>query len=62
MQSEVNFRHLGRFSAVGVLNTLIDFLIFTVFSDFLGAGYISSQVAGYSCGVDIFLRFPKKYI
>lgn len=51
MQLAANFKHLSRFSMVGVLNTLVDFLVFTVLQEVLGAGYILSQVAGYGCGV-----------
>lgn len=51
MQLEANIKHFSKFSMVGVLNTIIDFLVFTVFQEVLGAGYILSQVTGYSCGV-----------
>jgi len=44
-------KHLTRFSLVGVANTLIDFLIFTIFNGFIGLNYIGSQIIGYSFGV-----------
>ncbi|GCD09972.1 cell wall teichoic acid glycosylation protein GtcA [Clostridium tagluense] len=44
-------KHLTRFSLVGVANTLIDFLIFTLFNGFIGLNYIASQILGYSFGV-----------
>ncbi|HEY8889734.1 MAG TPA: GtrA family protein [Clostridium sp.] len=44
-------KHLTRFSLVGIANTLIDFLIFTLFNGFIGLNYIGSQIIGYSFGV-----------
>lgn len=44
-------KHLSRFSAVGILNTLVDFITFTIFNELIGVGYIISQVLGYSFGV-----------
>ena len=61
MQLEANIKHLSRFSLVGVLNTLIDFLVFTIFQQVLGAGYIISQVVGYSCGVINSFIFNKRW-
>ena len=46
---------------MGVLNTLIDFLVFTIFQQVLGAGYIISQVVGYSCGVINSFIFNKRW-
>ena len=45
------FRHLSRFSMVGALNTIIDFLVFTVFYEVFGINYIISQITGYSFGI-----------
>lgn len=44
-------RRLSRFSAVGALNTLIDFLVFTLAHEVLGTGYMASQAAGYGFGI-----------
>lgn len=44
-------KHITRFSLVGVANTLIDFLIFTLFHGLIGLNYIASQIIGYSFGV-----------
>lgn len=43
-------KNIIRFSLVGVLNTLVDFLAFTVFYRITGIGGIS-QAAGYCFGV-----------
>lgn len=43
--------YIVKFSLVGVSNTLIDFLIFTIFHEVIGAGYIISQIIGYSSGI-----------
>ena len=45
------FKHISRFSIVGVLNTLVDFLMFTISHSLLGIGYVLSQAIGYSCGI-----------
>ena len=54
------FRHISRFSLVGVSNTLIDFLVFTILNS-LGAGSAVSQAAGYGCGVVNSFIFNKKW-
>ena len=41
----------GKFAAVGVVNTLVDFLVFTVLAQFLQCNVYLSQVLGYSAGV-----------
>ena len=43
--------HISRFSVVGVLNTLVDFIIFTIFKGFMGTIYILSKFIGYGCGI-----------
>lgn len=45
------FKLLAKFGSVGVLNTLIDFGVFTVLQKFLGINYVLSQVLGYTSGV-----------
>jgi putative flippase GtrA len=40
-----------RFSLVGALNTLIDFLVFFLLNHGLGVFYLWAQIASYSCGV-----------
>ncbi|MGH4121469.1 MAG: GtrA family protein [Clostridium sp.] len=54
-------KHLSRFSLVGVSNTLIDFLIFTLFNGFIGLNYIASQIVGYSFGVANSFVLNKKW-
>lgn len=54
-------KHISRFSVVGVTNTMIDFIMFTVFKGFIGANYTLSQVIGYSCGVINSFIFNKKW-
>lgn len=44
-------RHISRFSMVGVLNTAVDFLMFTTCNSLFGLGYTISQIIGYSLGV-----------
>lgn len=45
------FKDLSRFSIIGVLNTLMDFAVFTIFNSLFGVNYSVSQVAGYSFGI-----------
>ncbi|HBC97323.1 MAG TPA: GtrA family protein [Clostridium sp.] len=52
---------LSRFSATGVLNTIIDFLVFTLCQSIIGLYYTVSQVVGYSCGVANSFIFNKKW-
>ncbi|MBP2033865.1 putative flippase GtrA [Clostridium algifaecis] len=52
---------LSRFSATGVLNTIIDFAIFTICESLLGIHYTISQVIGYSFGVANSFVFNKKW-
>lgn len=63
MNSIINgkFKHISRFSIVGVLNTVIDFVMFTVFHALLGVSSSVSQVVGYSCGVANSFVFNKKW-
>lgn len=44
-------KHVSRFSMVGIANTLVDFLVFTISYNIIGFGYGISQVAGYSFGI-----------
>ena len=52
---------LSRFSIVGVLNTLIDFVAFTIFNSWFGISYTISQIAGYSLGVVNSFIFNKNW-
>lgn len=52
---------LSRFSTTGVINTLVDFIIFTICNSILGIHYIISQVVGYSFGVANSFIFNKKW-
>ncbi|MDF2881204.1 MAG: GtrA family protein [Clostridiaceae bacterium] len=54
-------KHISRFGVVGVLNTIIDFLAFTICNGLIGINYISSQVAGYSFGVTNSFILNKKW-
>lgn len=55
------FKHISRFSMVGVANTTIDFLMFTVFNELVGVEYITSQIIGYSFGIMNSFIFNKKW-
>jgi putative flippase GtrA len=55
------FKHITRFSLVGIANTLIDFLMFTLFHGFIGLNYIVSQIMGYSFGVANSFVLNKKW-
>ncbi|MBZ9607817.1 GtrA family protein [Clostridium estertheticum] len=54
-------KHISRFSLVGIANTLIDFLIFTLFHGLIGLNYIASQIIGYSFGVANSFVLNKKW-
>ena len=54
-------KHMIRFSIVGVSNTIIDFLAFTMLFSVLGLGYIPSQILGYSAGILNSFVFNKKW-
>jgi putative flippase GtrA len=54
-------KHLSRFSVVGVANTAVDFLAFTLCQQIIGIGYTLSQVIGYSCGVLNSFIFNKRW-
>lgn len=55
-----------RFGTVGVLNTVVDFLVFSVLSGFLQIHYSAGQIAAYSAGtlnsflLNKFWTFEKK--
>ncbi|SHJ27070.1 Putative flippase GtrA (transmembrane translocase of bactoprenol-linked glucose) [Clostridium cavendishii DSM 21758] len=55
------FKLLSRFGVIGVMNTLIDFLVFTMFNEFTYIGYIGSQILGYGFGVLNSFIFNKKW-
>lgn len=44
------FRRLITFGLVGVLNTLVDYLVFALCYELLGLHISLSQVIGYACG------------
>jgi putative flippase GtrA len=54
-------KELSRFSIVGVLNTFMDFAVFTIFQSLLGVSYVLSQVAGYSVGITNSFIFNKNW-
>lgn len=55
------FKHISRFSIVGITNTCIDFLMFTIFNELVGVGYTISQVFGYGFGIMNSFIFNKKW-
>ncbi len=55
------FKHLSRFSIIGIANTLIDFMVFTVFNSLFDINYAVCQVLGYSCGVANSFIFNKRW-
>lgn len=40
-----------QFNIVGILNTAVDFLVFTLLTEIAGLQYIAAKVLSYSCGV-----------
>ena len=52
---------LSQFSIIGVLNTLIDFAVFTIFHSLFGINYTISQIAGYSFGIVNSFIFNKNW-
>ena len=42
---------VGKFAVVGVVNTLVDFGVFTLLVQVLGCNVYLSQVIGYTCGM-----------
>lgn len=54
-------KHISRFGVVGALNTIVDFLAFTICNGLLGINYIPSQAAGYSFGVTNSFILNKKW-
>ncbi|WP_368490715.1 GtrA family protein [Clostridium sp. BJN0013] len=44
------FRHITRFSCVGGLNTMIDFILFCILNSLFGVNYIISQIVSYGGG------------
>lgn len=45
------YKSLIRYVIVGVINTGVDFLVFTLLNSFFSAHYAVSQTAGYGAGV-----------
>lgn len=54
-------KQISRFSVVGIMNTLIDFIMFSSFNSLLGVNYTLSQVIGYSSGVINSYIFNRKW-
>ena len=54
-------RYISRFSMVGVMNTAVDFLMFTLCQSVFGIGYSISQTIGYSFGVINSFILNKKF-
>ncbi|MCE5222087.1 MAG: GtrA family protein [Clostridium sp.] len=52
---------VSRFSIIGILNTLMDFAIFTIFQSLFGINYTVSQIAGFSFGVINSFIFNKNW-
>ena len=46
---------------IGVVNTLIDFAVFTIFHSLFGVNYTASQALGYSFGVANSFMFNRKW-
>ena len=40
-----------KFNLVGLLNTLVDFLVYTLLTEGLGLVYLAAKAISYSCGV-----------
>lgn len=55
------FKHLSRFSMIGVINTLIDFTVFSILHSLFGVSYVLSQGLGYSIGVANSFILNKKW-
>ncbi|KZL89582.1 GtrA family protein [Clostridium magnum] len=55
------FKHLSRFSMIGVINTIIDFTVFTIFHSLFGVSYVFSQGLGYGLGVVNSFLLNKKW-
>jgi Predicted membrane protein len=55
------FKQLSRFSMIGVINTLIDFTLFTIVHSLFGVSYVLSQGLGYSLGVANSFLLNKKW-
>ena len=54
-------KSVSRFSIIGILNTLMDFAVFTIFHSLFGINYSVSQIAGYSFGVVNSFIFNKNW-
>jgi putative flippase GtrA len=52
---------LSRFSIIGILNTFMDFAVFTIFQSLFGINYLVSQIAGFSFGVVNSFIFNKNW-
>lgn len=54
-------KQISRFSVVGIMNTLIDFIMFSLLNGVIGLNYMLSQVIGYSSGVVNSFIFNKNW-
>lgn len=54
-------KYLSRFSMIGIANTLIDFVVFTIVHVLYGVNYTSSQALGYGFGVANSFIFNRKW-
>lgn len=54
-------KHISRFLIVGIFNTSVDFLMFTLSQSVFGLGYSVSQIIGYSFGVMNSFMLNKKW-
>ena len=54
-------KYISRFSATGILNTLVDFCVFTICESLFGIYYTLSQIIGYSFGIINSFIFNKKW-
>jgi len=48
--NNAKFKRITRFSCVGGLNTLIDFVMFSLLNSLFGVNYVISQIISYSSG------------
>ena len=51
VKSLKKYRRFITFGIIGCINTITDFLIFTMCGELLGLDPVSSHVAGYCCGI-----------
>ncbi len=51
MEKKHAFIQFIKFNLVGVINTLVDFLVFTLLTAALHVNYLPAKVVSYSCGL-----------